>query len=133
MDEQNLQNEQNLVEEPVVEETAVEQTVQDTNNYQDYTAEYQANPITDPAPAKENNTLAVVSLVLGIIAIVSGCCGSGFMFGIGGIICAVLANKQKKTGMATGGLITSIIGIVLSIIATVIIAIFYVAAYSMSY
>ena len=49
------------------------------------------------------------------------------LFGIGGIICAVFANKQGKTGLAKAGLICSIIGIVLGIIITILAAVFSVA------
>ncbi len=65
-----------------------------------------------------NKTLAIVSLVLGILAIVTGCCITylGILFGIAAIICAVLANKQGKTGLATGGLVCGIIGLVLAIL-----------------
>ena len=53
--------------------------------------------------------------------------GSAALFGIGGIICAVFANKQGKTGLAKAGLICSIIGIVLGIIITILAAVFSVA------
>lgn len=70
---------------------------------------------------KQTNVLAIISLVLGIIAIVAGCCGwLGILFGIGGIICAIFANKQGETGLAKGGLICSIVGIVLGVIMTII-------------
>ena len=73
--------------------------------------------------------MAIVSLVLGILSIVLGCCTGwiGALFGIGGIICAVFANKQGKTGLAKAGLICSIIGIVLGIIITILAAVFSVA------
>ena len=49
------------------------------------------------------------------------------LFGIGGIICAVFANKQGKTGLAKGGLICSIVGIVLGILITVHAVVFSMA------
>lgn len=69
---------------------------------------------------------AVTQLVLSIVL---GCCTGwiGALFGIGGIICAVFANKQGKTGLAKAGLICSIIGIVLGIIITILAAVFSVA------
>lgn len=115
MDGQNLQNEQNTTDE----------SVQTTNNYQDYTANVE--PVAVGAVAaeqpKKTNSLAVVSLVLGIIAIVLGCCGSwiAIVLGIGGIVCAVLANKEEKTGMAKAGMICSIIGIILAIVVLVVV------------
>ena len=103
------------------------------NNYQDYTANVQPQAAATAAPAqtesKDTNVLAIVSLVLGILSIVLGCCSGwvGSLFGIGGIICAVFANKQGKTGLAKGGLICSIIGIVLGILITILAVVFSVA------
>lgn len=51
----------------------------------------------------------------------------GALFGVGGIICAVFANKQGKTGLAKGGLICSIVGIVLGILITILAVVFSVA------
>lgn len=78
---------------------------------------------------KDTNVLAIISLVLGILSIVLGCCTGwiGALFGIGGIICAVFANKQGKTGLAKGGLICSIVGIVLGILITVLAVVFSMA------
>lgn len=112
MDGQNLQNEQNTTEE----------SVQTTNNYQDYTANVEPVAVETAAePPKKTNSLAVVSLVLGIISIVLGCCGSwiAIVLGIGGIVCAVMANKEEKTGMAKAGMICSIIGIILAIVVLI--------------
>lgn len=118
MDGQNFQNEQNTTEE----------SVQTTNNYQDYTAN--VAPVAEAVveQPKKNNSLAVVSLVLGIISIVLGCCGSwiAIVLGIGGIVCAVMANKEGKTGMAKAGLICSIVGIVLAIVMLIFAIVFSV-------
>lgn len=140
MDGQNFENENNVTvdttatevssaAEPVQETPAAEQPA---NNYQDYTANVQPQAAAAaPAQAenKETNVLAIVSLVLGILSIVLGCCTGwvGALFGIGGIICAVFANKQGKTGLAKGGLICSIIGIVLGILITILAVVFSVA------
>lgn len=141
MDGQNFENENNVTvdttatevssaAEPVQETPAAEQPV---NNYQDYTANVQPQAAATAAPAqtesKDTNVLAIVSLVLGILSIVLGCCSGwvGSLFGIGGIICAVFANKQGKTGLAKGGLICSIIGIVLGILITILAVVFSVA------
>lgn len=125
MDGQNFENE-NL--EPVQEETPVAEPV---NNYQDYTANVQPKATVEVPNAenKETNVLAIVSLILGILSIVLGCCTGwvGALFGIGGVICAVFANKQGKTGLAKGGLICSIVGIVLGILITILAVIFSVA------
>ena len=115
MDGQNFENENNVTvdttatevsstAEPAQETPAAEQPA---NNYQDYTANVQpetaaATPVQ--TENKDTNVLAIVSLVLGILSIVLGCCTGwiGALFGIGGIICAVFANKQGKTGLAKG-------------------------------
>lgn len=69
----------------------------------------------------KNNGLAVGSLILGIFSIVMGCFGWTFVWGtligvvtgIVGIVLGVMAKKREPSGMATGGLVTSIIGLVL--------------------
>lgn len=98
------------------------------NFYLGYTGKAVTQLVQQPEN-KETNVLAIVSLVLGILSIVLGCCTGwiGALFGIGGIICAVFANKQGKTGLAKAGLICSIIGIVLGIIITILAAVFSVA------
>lgn len=120
MDGQNFQNEQNTTESVQPTET--------TNNYQDYT--YNVQPVqTVVDEPKQSNTLAIVSLVLGILAIVCGCCLAwvGCLFGIGGIVCAVLSKKNGKSGMATAGLICSIAGIVIGLLITVMAVVFSIA------
>ena len=65
---------------------------------------------------KKSNGLAVVSLVLGIVAIVFSFIGLGWLgliIGIVGIVLGVMAKKKNPTGMAKAGLICSIIGTVL--------------------
>lgn len=83
---------------------------------QAYTGEVQ--PQKDDTPVQ-----SIVGLVLGILSIMIGCCyGVGALFGIPGIILSVIGNKKKKTGVGTAGLITSIIGLVLSIIMIICVA-----------
>ena len=66
--------------------------------------------------------MAVASLVLGIISIVCSFIGGvnwvGAILGIVGIVLGVLGKKKtpEKAGMATAGLVMSIIGVVLSLI-----------------
>ena len=140
MDGQNFENENNVTvdttatevsstAEPAQETPAAEQPA---NNYQDYTTNVQPQvAVTTPVQPenKDTNVLAIISLVLGILSIVLGCCTGwiGALFGIGGIICAVFANKQGKTGLAKGGMICSIVGIVLGILITVLAVVFSMA------
>ncbi len=113
MDGQNFQNEQNNG-----------QGTGNTNNYyQDNTNQYNGNMYTEPVV--ENNSdstpgLAIAALVMGILSIVlTCCCGGGIIFGIAGLIMAIIANKQNKTGVGTAGLICSIVGIVLNVFSMI--------------
>lgn len=66
--------------------------------------------------------MAVASLVLGIVSIVCGLFLAGFQWvgaivGVIGIILGAMARKNpEKKGMATAGLVCSIIGFILCII-----------------
>lgn len=123
MDGQNFNNnEQN----PYGQNSANNNYYQDNTNqqsvYQNYTSNsetippYQEN-VQNDQPQEENNGLAIVGLVMGIISIFFSCCyGAGVIFGIAGWICSAMANKKNKTGLGTGGLITSIIGTILSVL-----------------
>ena len=66
---------------------------------------------------KKSNGFAVASLVLGIVAIVFSFIGLsipfGLIIGIVGIVLGVVAKKKNPTGMATAGLVLSIIGTIL--------------------
>ena len=66
---------------------------------------------------KKSNGLAVASLVLGIVSIVFSFIGLsipfGLIIGIVGIILGVMAKKKNPSGMATAGLVLSIIGTIL--------------------
>lgn len=85
MDGQNFENENNVTvdttatevsstAEPAQETPAAEQPA---NNYQDYTTNVQPQvAVTTPVQPenKDTNVLAIISLVLGILSIVLGCC-----------------------------------------------------------
>jgi uncharacterized protein DUF4190/uncharacterized protein DUF4339 len=77
------------------------------------------------APTPRNNLYAAWGLGLGIASLTVGlCCCYGFPFSIPGIVCSVIAlnqikedpNLQRGKGMATAGLILSILSIVLGFI-----------------
>ena len=72
--------------------------------------------------------LCTASLVLGIISIVT--CALGFLPGVLGLIFAIvcLAKKKQPKGVAVGGLITSIIGLLVGGIATIVAVIFIVTS-----
>ena len=69
----------------------------------------------------KTNGLAIGSLILGIFTLVMACFGwtfawgtvIGVITGIVGIILGVMGKKKSPSGVATGGLVTSIIGLVL--------------------
>lgn len=109
MDGQNTGNEQN------------NQTSQ-YSNYQDNTANIPYQAPTDDPQSNKANTLQIVSLICGIAGIVFGCCTGyiGIVLGIAGLICAILGNKQGKSGIGTGGLICSIVALVISVIILVL-------------
>ncbi|MBO5238830.1 MAG: hypothetical protein J6B50_08655 [Lachnospiraceae bacterium] len=71
---------------------------------------------------EENNkrpAMAVIALVLGILSILSSCAfGAGALFGIIAIILAIVAKKKmnRKDGVCIGGLVTGIVGTVISLI-----------------
>ena len=91
------------------------------SNYQDYTANasYQAPP--DDRGGKRTNGLQIAGLVCGILAICTSCCYGipGIIFGIIGLICALIGNNRSKSGVGTAGLVCSIIGIVLGVAALI--------------
>lgn len=90
-----------------------------TANYNTYTTSDSAN-VYGEADAPKTPGASVASLVLGILGILfSCCCGVGCLFGIIGLILAIVGNKDHKTGVGTGGLVCSIIAIVLSILAVI--------------
>ena len=64
--------------------------------------------------------MGVVSLILGILAILSSPLGGGVLFGAIGIILGVLGKRDpEKAKISMAGLICSIIGLVISIILLV--------------
>lgn len=68
-------------------------------------------------PKEGTDVLAIISLVMGILSLLCCCMGFGILFGIVGIILAgiSIANRGAK-GIAIGGLVTSIIGTIFSLI-----------------
>lgn len=108
MDNNNMNNEQN-------------------NFYQDNTDVQAQTPVNNTVEtANKADTLAIVGLVCGILAIVLACCTSyiGAFPGIAGIVCSVMSKKKNgKTGMATAGLVCSIIGVVIAVVYTIVLVV----------
>ena len=78
-------------------------------------------PIFNTGGAKRASGLAIASMVLGIISIVSSFFVVGLIFGIVAIVLfAVARKKHGKSGIGLAGLITGIVGSVLSLIWTLL-------------
>lgn len=119
MDGQNFQNEQNYYQETPVEETPV------NNTYH----QYQAAPAT-VVEKQSTDAKAVVALVMGILSIVGCCCyGIGAVPAIVGLILAIMSKKKNPSGIATAGLVCSIIGLVFSVIAII----YFVAVFAFAF
>lgn len=71
------------------------------------------NNVTSPNGG-EKKGLAIASLVLGIVSVVFMCLWYiGIPCAILGLVFGILSNKAKKNGMATAGIVLSIIGFLL--------------------
>ena len=84
-------------------------------------AEYLSVELQPVKNEKGGVIMAVASLVLGIISLVIALFFSAFgwlgaILGILGIVFAALARKKQKTGIATAGLVLSIIGTILGLL-----------------
>ena len=68
----------------------------------------------------DNNarTLATVSLVLGIVSVIFALpiFYIGLICGVVGLVLAVVSKKRQPSGMATAGMVLSIIGLALSLV-----------------
>ena len=83
---------------------------------------------TDQVLAGPAKVFSIVSLVCGIVSMVS-CCYGGFLTGIAAIVFSVLAKKRYtgKNTMATLGLVFGIVGLVIATISAIVICIVGVA------
>lgn len=91
----------------------------DTQNYNEFDT-YESQ--TAQEPVKKTNGLAIASLIVSIIGLLGCCCSGlvGVIAGIAGLVLGILANKNGKTGMATAGIIISIISIVFGVVYLII-------------
>ena len=77
--------------------------------------------------ASQPDVLSIVGLILGIVAILMGCCCCtylGVILGIVGIVLSVMGNKKNPTTLGKIALIVSIVGVVCSV-ANMILGIFF--------
>ena len=96
-------------------------TEYNTNSQQYWKNQNDQNP-----NGSKNNGMAIASLVLGIVSIPAGCCyGVGTVLGIVGIILALVSRSQtgKFEGLALGGLICSIVGVLFGVAFWILFAI----------
>lgn len=119
MDEQNYENGQFNQNESQTTENAQ----QGGSNYQDYTnVQYQAPYDNAPEGSGKANGMQIASLVLGIIGIPACCCYGvpGVLFGIIGLILAIVGNKRSRNkGIGIAGLVCSIIAIIFGALASI--------------
>lgn len=73
-------------------------------------------PVYTDDAVEESKGMAIASLILGILSIL---CGGG-IFGIIGLILAIVAKKKGQAGPHTIGMILSIVGLAFGLIAIVI-------------
>ena len=76
-------------------------------------------PFTSPyaqGPEKPGpNACQIISLILGILSLLCCCTGLvGIAIAVVGLILAIIGNRNNKNGVGTGGLVCSIIGLVLA-------------------
>ena len=70
----------------------------------------------NPAPEKQpNSVLAIISIVCGALAMFLPVAVLDVVFGVAGIVLAVVAKKTGVKGLAIAGLVISIIGTVLAV------------------
>ena len=107
----------NLNETPVVEVQDVQETVEQAEQV---TYSYAAD--AEEAVAEGGSKgLSIAGLIIGIASLL--CCAFpclNCVLGIVGLILSIIAKKKKASGPATGGLITSIIGLVAAFIVIVV-------------
>lgn len=91
------------------------------SNYQDYTANVSYQAPQNDGGRNRANGLQIAGLVCGILAICTSCCYGipGIIFGIAGLICAIIGNNRGKTGVGIAGLVCSIIGVILGVAALI--------------
>ena len=61
-----------------------------------------------------NEGLGIASMVMGILSLVTGCMGIGFLLAILGLIFGIVSQSKCKNGFAVAGIVTSSIGLISS-------------------
>lgn len=97
----------------------------------DYTAEgYQSAEGPQYSQPQRQSNMALASLVMGILGIVTSCCCfGGMIFGGLGILFALLSRlSDRYEGYAKAGLITSIVAVVLAFTAGIAVTVYYIVS-----
>lgn len=92
-------------------------------------------PSYSPAVATAPRGLSLTSFILGIASIVLSAAWIGFFAGIAGLILAILARRREPGApawMKTLGLVLSIVGLVLSLIITIVYIVSFLALAALS-
>lgn len=84
--------------------------------------EQRANGMVVFETYEEAENIATTSLILGILSILTGIMGFGLGLGIVGILGSIISKKIKpyENGIATAGMVTSIIGLVIGVLMAVV-------------
>ncbi len=87
-----------------------------SNPGMDYSSQY-SSPYDQPVQKPGPNACQIISLILGILSIICCCFGIvSTIMAVVGIVLAIIGNKNHKHGVGTGGLVCSIVGLILSLI-----------------
>ncbi len=79
---------------------------------------------------QESKGLSIASLVVGILSLLTSCCGCfGIVVSIVAIVLGIIGRPKGGKGMATGGIICGAIGLLLCIVLTIW-AVMYSSTYS---
>ena len=81
-----------------------------------YMAPNQGSPYGQPQKPEKGCGFGIAALIIGILSMTL-CCVGGSLFGIIGIILGIVAlcRKESKYGLAIGGIVTSIFGVLIGI------------------
>lgn len=119
MDGQNF--DQNTNEQPVYqqpEQPAYQQPVYQQPEQPVYQQPVYQQPYAAPAEQpKKSNGMSIASMVLGIVGTVLACCSPliGIICGAVGLPLGIMGNKKIKNGMATAGIVLSVLALVVAI------------------
>ena len=112
-------NQMNLDDPSVTQKNEIQPVLENSGGEQNNSS---YNTVYQQPQQKKQNNMALASLIMGIIGIVTFCsCYGGLIFGSLGIVFALLSKTEDHfEGNAIAGLITSIIALVLTVIVFIL-------------